>query len=499
MNYRSTLMTAGAAVALAGLANAQTNGDYDHNWASLSNGPAALLLDPAFFAGNLGLLDSIRFCYSIDVSQGGRNQTGATYVSWFNVAQAFGGNNSQLGVDIGPIGLLSVVSSDLTDDACLADFYGGFGLTAGTASTGSTLALGAPGLISGTGGYSLNQGFFWNIVFEFVGTALPGVNNTAGVDPVNVFGAPLLTHLVYEIQGPVTGGPTNKQYFLGSSSELNGATSPGGVTNGNGSMGLAQYGVTADQSGAIQGNRVIVFDEVAGTIGGGPVALLGGTDGEIEWKGAIALQTPYFTGVNNGNAGGGGADWNLSGAAGALSTIDVRVIDKLAGGQSATSGAVVSDPGLVFNSSFMLWSATPALGTLQNALSWDDIFGSAPPQAGTYLLPAQATSRAGSQRFHVNFDATTSSFLNLGFSLLKDYTGALDPNVDPAGVGDLFNFNPTTGTTGFATGPIALSTPAAGAAGKRLGMNSIGLQVSITTGGAISFTEISSARTAVLQ
>ncbi|MHC4891880.1 MAG: hypothetical protein ACYTFV_00690 [Planctomycetota bacterium] len=507
MNYRSTLMTAGAAVALAGLATAQTNGDYDHNWASLSAGPAAIVVGPATFGGVNSIGDSMRECYSIDVSQGGRNQTGQTYISWFDVAQAFGGLNPTLGVDIGQVMIGSRVTDDLGDDACLSDIF----ITTGTAYQGASgdINAGLIGLIGGTGGYSLNQGFFWNIAFEFIGTNLPGVSNTAGADPASAFaGTPLLTHLVYEVQGPVGVDPVdgsliidpnNKQYFLGSTSELNGVgAATGGVTNGNSNFGLATYGVDAVTSGAVQGNRITIANETPALTGAGPLALLGGTGGELEFLGAIALQTPYLAGRNNGNMGGGGADWTVSG--GTLSTLDVQITDKLSGGQNPGSGAVVEDPLLLFNAGFLVWSATPAVATLQNALSWDDLGGFIPPQAGSAILPPQATTRAGLQRIHVNFDATTSTFLSLGFSLNATFTGAQDPNLDAGGVGDLFDIQGTSlGASTFATGPVALGTPAPGAAGSRLGIHALEIQVNAATGGAIEFAELTNARTAVLQ
>lgn len=504
MNYRSTLMTAGAAVALAGFASAQdnTNGDYDHNWAPLAAGPAAIIVDPAFFGGTTALGDSIRLCYSVDVTQGGRNQDGTSNISWFDVAQAFGGNNTVLGVQIGQVMMGARVSDSLNDDACLSNIF----ITEGTPESqssnpgGGDLLLGAPGLIAGTGGYSLNQGFFWDIAFEFIGTNLPGLSSTAHVDPVTPFAnTPLLTHLVYEIQGPVDGSDTNRHYWLGSTSELNGTgTVTGGVTNGNSNFGSFQYLATADATGAAQGNRVTIADNTPALTGAGPVALLGGTNGELEWVSYVAFQTPYLYGANNGNVGGGGADWVLSG--GSLSTINVLIKDKLAGGQSATSGSAASDPLLLFNAGFILWSGTPAVTTLQNALSWDDVLGGAPPKAGTYLIPPQNVSRVpGAQTFHANFDGTTSAFLSLGFSLQSEFTGAADPNLDAAGVTDLFTHEGPAGTSEFQTGAVALGTPAPSTAGTRLGIHAIGIQVNAATGGALEFTEMSNARTAVLQ
>ena len=508
MNYRSTLLTAGAAVALAGLANAQVNAQYDHNWASLSDGAPAALIDPQFFGadGDLGIGDSIRFCYSIDVTQGGRNQSGQSFISHFAVAQGFGGANTTLGVDIGPVTIASRVSDDLGDDACLSDIF----LTTGNPFIGPALPdlnLGAPGLQAGTAGYSITAGFFWTIAFEFIGSNLPSTANTGGVDPATPFpNVPLLTHLVYEVQGPATGGADNRQYFLGSTSELNGSAPTGngvtgGTTNGNSNFGANQYLTTADQSGALQGNRVTI--ESGGVLTNAtPVALIGGTNSEIEWFGALAFQTPYLTGVNRNNAGNGGADWVFSG--GNLATIDVRVLDKTAGALNPASGSAIADPNIVFSSAFLVWSGTSAATTLQNALSWDDFGGAAPPQLGSLILGSVPVLRApGPQAICANFDSSTTAFLNLGFGLQTPFTTALGPNNDgQPGLDDYFtiqNPTPTSGSASFLTGPVPLANPNPNAAGTRLGIHAIGLEANILTGGALGFTELTNARTAVLQ
>ncbi|MEO0652173.1 MAG: hypothetical protein AAFZ65_15980, partial [Planctomycetota bacterium] len=179
MNYRSTLLTAGAAVALTGLATAQVNTEYDHNWASLSDGPPALLLDPQFFGadGDLGLGDSIRYCYSIDATQGGRNQSGQTFISHFAVAQAWGGANLIPGNDIGQVSFISGVSDDLGDDSCFAGLFDAIGANLGTAYAPGDVNIGALGVQAGTAGSSINDGFFWTSAFEFIGSNLPGTFN----------------------------------------------------------------------------------------------------------------------------------------------------------------------------------------------------------------------------------------------------------------------------------------------------------------------------------
>ncbi|MEO0652090.1 MAG: hypothetical protein AAFZ65_15560, partial [Planctomycetota bacterium] len=265
MHPRTPLRAACAALALTGLAHGQTNTTFfDYNWASLSDGPPSLLLDPQTFGGDLGLGDSIRYCYSVDVTQGGRNQTGQSYISSFAVVQAWGGANPTPGVNIGQVSFLSGVSDDLGDDACFAGLFDAIGANLGTAYAPGDVNLGALGLQTGTTASSINDGFFWTLVFEFIGSTLPSTFNTAGTDPGTAFPTPLLTHLVYEIQGPATGGANDRQYFLGSTSELNGFNAngagggTGGVTNGNALFGFNQYGVDAAQSGSLQGNRITV-------------------------------------------------------------------------------------------------------------------------------------------------------------------------------------------------------------------------------------------------
>jgi hypothetical protein len=494
MNYRSTLLTASAAVALAGLANAQVNGPHDFNWASIHSGPAAVLFDPNFFSGGnpgnpVGIGDGLRVCYAVAVTQGGRNQTGQAFVSWFRVAQAWGGNNTTPGVDIGPLFIASQVSQAVGDDSCLSGLF----IQTGTINSGGSLFLGAPGVIAGTAGTSINQGGFWNIAFEFIGTNLPSVATTAGTQ--GGLAGPLLAHLVFEVQGPVAEGGNNKQYWLGSTSEKNGISTAGtgGVTAGANGFGSAVYGVPAQTSSAVSGTRWTSFDAGAGLLNGGTIAFA--TAGDLETLHAVAFQTPYYSGANNGNTGSGNSDWRVTSAP--TSVINWRVIDRLSGAQNPSSGATgVSLPGLVFNRPFHLFSATPAVSKQQLPLSWDDLGGALPSQAGSYLFPPQATTRAGSQRVHVNFDATTQLFLQFGLfgAGFTNYDGGVTP--------EIFDFGVGLGLAGealwSATG-IPLSTPAPGAGGFRLGSHALLLQINVLTGGALLVAETTNARTAVLQ
>ncbi|MEO0652172.1 MAG: hypothetical protein AAFZ65_15975, partial [Planctomycetota bacterium] len=439
--------------------------------------------------------------------QGGRNQSGQTYISHFQVVQAWGAGNAIPGVDIGQVSFITGVTDDLGDDACFAGIFDAIGANQGTAYSPGDVNLGALGLQAGTAGSPIQSGIFWNLAFEFIGSVLPSTLNTAGSDPGTLVPTPLLTHLVYEIQGPVNGGPSNRQYWLGSTSELagfnpSGSGTTGGVTNGNSQFGINQYLTDAASSGTIQGNRVII-EEFGAAAGFGPLNLLGGNNSEIECFGAVAFQTPYLTGVHNGNAGNGGADWVISG--GNLSTIDVRVVDKFAGATNLSSGSGIANPAVIFNSAFLLWCATPPATMLQSPLSWDDFGGAIPPQLGSFILGSLPVLRApGPQRVCVNFDGTTNAFLNLGFSLQTSFSDALDPSDDPPGapgpgLADYLtvqNPTPTSGTASFASGPVPLANPNPTAAGLRFGIHAIGIQA---VGPSIVFTELTNARTVVLQ
>jgi hypothetical protein len=492
-------MAASAAVALTGLANAQAGND--HNWNSLRSGPPVLVFGPGFFDVNatgadIGIGDAMRACYSVDITQGGRNETngGNWELTWAYYTQAWGGNNTIPGVDLGPMLFNSQVSDDLGDDSCFTGFFAQAGNL--SESFGGFIL---PGVIAGTAGSSLNQGFFWQIAFQFTGSPLPQGPNTLGADPVaGAFfpGTPLLAHFLFEVQGPVNAGDFNKQYFIGSTSELNGINpaGTGGSTNGNVLSGLNLFGVTADQSGTVAGSRWTAFDEINNTLTGGTIFL--NQPGDTEWFGGVAFSTPNLSGINNANTGGGNADWTVTG--GNLSTIDFRILDRLSGSQTTAGAASVFDPFIVFNQAFILLSGTPSALGQQKALSWDDLGGVVPPKFGTYILPPQNTVREGAQTIAINFDASTSAFLGAGIGLLGAFTNNISP-IDGS-VTSLFDYGIGSGISGTSQLPaaLALATPAAGAGGVRLGIHGLGLQVSALVG-SLDVTELTNAKTAVLQ
>ena len=498
MNYRSTLMAAGAAVALAGMANAQI--DYSYHWNSLRSGPPVLVFGPGFFDVNgtgadIGIGDAMRACYSVDITQAGRNETngGNWELTWAYYTQAWGGLNTIPGVDLGPMLFNSQVSDDLGDDSCFSGFFGQTGTL--SESFGGFIL---PGVIAGTAGSSLNQGFFWNIAFQFIGSPLPQGPNTLGLDPVASLafpGTPLLAHFLFEVQGPVNAGDFNKQYFIASTSEVNGINpaGTGGSTNGNTNSGLNLFGTTADVSGTVAGARWTAFDEIGGTLTGGTIFL--NNPGDLEWYGGVSFSTPNLSGINNANTGGGNADWTVTG--GSLSTIDFRILDRLSGAQTNAAAVSAFDPFIVFNQGFILLSGTPASLMTQSPMSWDDLGGVVPPKFGTYILPPQPTTRQGAQQIAINFDGSTSTFLSAGISLMGAFTAATGP-VDGA-FGSLFDYGVGSGIEGTSQlGAIPLSTAAPGAGGARLGIHGLGLQVSALVG-SLDVTELTNAKTAVLQ
>lgn len=461
--------------------------DFGTNWATLHSGPAALVFGPGFFGfdPNISLGDSIRLCYSIDVTQGGRNEDGLWELSWVNVTQAYGPNGPVPGVAIGPVLFSAQVSDDLGDDSCFSSFFP----QSGTLSQ-ETSGFIVPGLIAGTVGMPLTLGTYWEIAFQFLGP-LPSGSTTLGSDPSSPFaGTPLLAHLIYEVQGPINSAGLSPQYFIGSTSERPGLLpgSPGGVTNGLGSFGLNLFGAPPETSGAVGASRWTSLDLLGGSFTGGTIAI--SRPGDTEFFGGFGLTTPYLTGINSGRTGNDNADWNVSGIGDPLSSIDLRVIDGRASNEG-DPGSPSFNPALVLNQPVVLFSSTPAGAMQQSPLSWDDLGGLAPPKSGSYLLPLQDTSRQGLQTVHVNLDASTVAFLSSGLTFLQPFA----PQSNPLD----FGVGPNAGGAAKLATSLQLGAPIPAAAGTRLGLQALGLQIDAAAGGALRVTELSNARTAVLQ
>ncbi len=506
MKHRNTLLTASAAVALTGLATAQTGGpeDYNFNFHNMGTDAAVFTTGPVIFGAFTGGQnfagpgDSIRCCYGIDSFQGGRNQSDGssniTYMSWIQ-----GHSVVSPGVDIGISTVLAQSVDSLDGDACFSSLFaqGNDTITGNPVTLNSQIGgVFLPGAFLG---FATGGGAFLNVAVEFAGSNGIGITmaNSLGTD---ANGFPLLPHVIFEVQGPVNEGFNNNQYYLASTSERIGlgaaGAGTGGVTNGNGRMGQGLFGAgnTADLTGAISHNRITGFTPAAG-LGGGTTVTFNGAD-QDHWTGYhVSSQTPMAWAVNNGSTGGGGPDWDVSSA---ISTINLRTIDTRAGGEAAGSGALISNPGLVFNSPFYVWSSTPASLMLQQPMSWDTTLGFA--SAGSQLLGPQATSRAGLQTVPVNFDSLTSAFLSVAsLSVGTTHLPALD--IDADGAFDIFQFGEGLGTAGEATLPNAVpivAAPNPNLAGLRIGIASAGVQFDAALF-TLNITEFSSGVTVVLQ
>lgn len=444
--------TTAAALVFSTVGSAQTGAiDYDFNWAPMSN-TAQIGLPGAFIFGTAlfgtphapGVGDAIRRCYSVDITQGGRNENGMYETTWFTVMQGWGANNAVPGNDIGLISIQSATDSDLGGDACLSPWFSSVGNTGGH----SVSVAAVIGLQAGTAGNPFPG--VWQSVFQWAAgtsTTFTGVagNNVIGVD---ANGLPLLANVIYEVQGPLNSGLNNLQYYLGTTDERTGAGTvsatpgrgAGGVTNGNSNWGASLYATTADLSGAASHTRIFGND---GTNLTAAPAFWGTTPISGEANNFVAFSTPFLWAENNGSIGAGGADWNIG--SGTPSTVNVWLKDIKSGAEGTgnvlykTGGAGAAgaafDPNLLVQFAYFLWSGTPAISMQQLPMSWDDLLGSFTPQAGSYLI-STPTSREGVQRLPIVKDALTDLIFGItGLSQGTAFTGADSPFYD-AGVAD---------------------------------------------------------------
>ena len=435
-----------AAFVFSSVGSAQTlTYDYDFNWAPMSNAPSVGLPGPLIFGTVLfgtpnppGIGDAIRRCYSVDVTQGGKNQTGTYETTWITIMQGWGANNAIPGNDVGLTSIQSATDSDIGGDSCLSPFFSSLGNTGGH----SVSAAAVIGLLGGTAGTPWPG--VWQSVFQwtqptgstFVGVGLPGLN-TIGVDSN---GLPLLANVIYEIQGPINSSNANIQYYLGSTDENNGLgqtslipnRGTGGVTNGNSQWGSSLFGVSADQSNAVAHSRLFGLDPVSGGLTA-TTPFWGPAAGSDELNLFVAFATPLLWAENNGSVGGGGADWNIG--SGTPSNVNVWLKDIKSGAEGTSdvlwkvggggAAGVAFDPTLALQFGYFVWSKTPASSMLQKPMSWDDLSGAIPPQPGSVILGQVATTREGLQTIPANFDALTNVILgNPGLSQGTQFTGA---------------------------------------------------------------------------
>jgi hypothetical protein len=513
MKARVALAALGAATTLTGLGQAQV--DYSFNWHNMSFGflgGAAFSTGPVIFGFGqtfpnwAGPGDSIRTCWGIDSTQGGIMQViQGCDISWFCLVQGWAANNAIPGVDYGLVSFHGASVDSITGDACFSSFFGqGVDpVTTTPVTLNSALSFAfVPGLQAGTAG--LPAPTFWFSYFQFLGPTGLVVPNILGNDP-GFPAAPLLANIIMEVQGPVNGGPTNQQYFVLSTAEViglgNGTTGAGGVANGNSAHGSSIFAGSADATNMVSHNRLTSFDP-AGGLFGTTNTQFGGGPGTDQWFGAIAGCGPALWASQGGNTGAGGPDWRISSQS---SLVNLRVLDMRGGAEGSAlatpPGATtsVTNPGLVANFPFALWSATPGAGMMQKPMSWDAV----PPlfaQAGSIVLGPQATSRGGPQTVPINFDAVTAAFLNQAvFSSLANFQAAVDPNADgnPAslfedGVGEGID-----GSSQFTTGALPVG-PKPNLANRNIGVAAVGIQFDIFAF-TLNLTEFATSLTLTLQ
>jgi len=433
---------AAASFAFSPAASAQTlPNDYNFQWAPVSNLAQVALPGPFLFSfgGSIpphqaGLGDAIRRCYSVDITQGGRNELGSYETTWFSFVRGWAPSSPTPGVNVGLLSIQSATESDLGGDACLSPWFSSVGNTGGHNVSIAAVLGPQPGTI----GAAFPQ--VWQSVFQWSATStsfqgVPGAN-TIGTDSL---GLPLLANVIYEIQGPINAAAGNIQYYMGTTDEIVGTGSAstvagrgtGGVTNGNSNWGISLFGVTADQSGATSHSRLFGFAPATGQSVSAP-AFWGNSPGSAEFNDYVAFTEPFLWAENDGSIGSGGPDWNVS--TGTPSNVQLWLKDIKSGAEGTsnlfwkTGGAggfsASYDPTLLLNIGYFFWSTTPAVTMQQLPMSWDDLNGALPPKAGSYALNTP-TSREGIQTLPVNLDPLTVAMLGQpGLSLGTTFTGA---------------------------------------------------------------------------
>ncbi len=505
MNYRNTLLAAGAALAAtAGLAQAQ----YDFNWAQTANtnGPLFGFTGNDLFGtlsqaaggnptGNWGPGNSIRVCYGIDTTSGGSFWNNGGYTTrWLRVRGAYAGSNPTPGVSIGLSSIQSASTPSTDGDACFTPFV---------LQPSGTLNLNVGALFAGTfAGTVPPFPTAVTVALDFGGTDPITGPTELGLDPNLAalgFNTPLLANVIYETQGPADAGPANIQYYLAGTSEATGTNlaGPGGVANGlvdyaSGIFAGAPDPVTTN---AISHTRITSFDAASGTFAAWTLPF--GAPGEWEFRVAdLSFTTPQLWASKNGNYGAGGPDWQVSAAP--TSTVNVRLRDVLSGAETA-AGSAVQNPCLlpITNISLFVWSSTAATAMQQNPTSWSTLaVPFLPPQRGSLVLGLVATARQGFQNVPIEFDTLTQTFLNsTALTQGQPFSAAYDP-ADGINNDALFggSFVPMAAgiSTVFAGGGaqlVAVPTPTLG--GVKIGLASLGVQFSLCTG-AVSLMEFGS-------
>ena len=526
MRFMKPLLAAGAATALLASASAaqgatgqQYPNDYNHNWAPMHHssfdvfmtGP--FLFNPAPFGGSTGINyadfgDSTRRCWSIDITQGGRNQSTGGYGPnnpftgqpialpgvFETASMSFTGSYPQTNLpqflhnNSGLITIRTASESDLNGDACFSPF---FQSVAGQ----EQIAFATLGLTWGGSGYP----YATQTVFHWTSSSA-GFTGFTGPTTIGTSGpllTPTLANLILERQGPTNGGPGNNQYWVGTTNERTGLgflgglgswTGTGGRTNGFASIGSSIFGVTADLSGTVSHTRMSINDVPGGSLiwGNGIMQFAG--SGTTELFDHLGFNTPGLWSTNDGDDGAGGPDWRASTTP--LSIVDLRALDNSYGAK-LDPAALAFDPcagGLGFNIAVFLWSQQPATSMPQLPMSWDDLgFATGTVQPGSFLFGRLFTTEEGFQTVPANFDILTSTVLSItGLTLGTTFTPSQDAFVGDPNLNPLFQGNWAPIVDGVSTmsgGPVPpVGTAKPQYAGLRLGIAWVGVNLETIAG-----------------
>ena len=363
---------------------------YDHHWAPMHGAPTASWSGKSLFNSiqipvvGPQILNTIRICYGIDVTQGGQNWSGfgsttpgpngtigdqhagggKTANTWFRAIQGFTAvaiGTPQAGVEMGLISVQAGTSSTVDGDNCFTPFNKGPNPSGGHEV--GAVAIG--GHFPGTG-VAAAPGIFWEFTFNWAPTPV-FVANKLGSDindpgfqveqfqvPPRGIGNPLLSNVIFEVQGPLNApalGFLGNQYYLSSTIEWAGvqqnAVDPalglrgsGGPTNGNANWGYGIFGADAGTTNAVSATRFLGVGPTGGRLALNfliqtPLVQQGMSmrAGRVEFMGALAFETPRAWAYHNFNSGLGtgqnfhtvGAGHNSpKGAAGSLVTLEGR-------------------------------------------------------------------------------------------------------------------------------------------------------------------------------
>jgi hypothetical protein len=130
-----------ASILFSSVSAAQTgDNDYDFQWAPMNDAAANFFVSGKGFLGAFtgqgpSFGSAWRKCYSVDITQGGKNQSDSQFESsWFRIYQGWSAQNVLQGVNIGIVSLQAASDSDLGGDACLSPWFASVGNTGGTTS-----------------------------------------------------------------------------------------------------------------------------------------------------------------------------------------------------------------------------------------------------------------------------------------------------------------------------------------------------------------------------